>query len=75
MVKTDQQCMARAISISWAKLNKCSPAEWIDIAQSRGSKTNQDIILMHRKVLESYYRHVCQHRRKEQTDLAKAISG
>jgi hypothetical protein len=24
----DQMCMARAIGVSWAKLNRCTPEEW-----------------------------------------------
>ena len=31
-------CMERAISVNWAKLNRCSAAEWKDIAQFRNSK-------------------------------------
>ena len=73
-VNNDQLCMARAISVSWANLKRCSAAEWKDIAQSRGSKTNLDLILEHRKVSESHYTHLRIHGRKEQTDLAKAFS-
>ena len=74
IVNNDQLCMARAISVSWAKLKRCSAAEWKDIAQSRGSKTNLELILEHRKVSESHYTHLRIHGRKEQTDLAKAFS-
>ena len=74
IVNNDQLCMARAISVSWAKLNSCSAAEWKDIAQSRGSKTNLELILDHHKVPESHYKNVRQHGRKEQTVSAKAIS-
>lgn len=26
----DEMCMARAIGVSWAKLNRCTPEEWKD---------------------------------------------
>ena len=74
IVNNDKLCMARAISVSWAKLNRCSAAEWKDIAQSRGSKTNLELILEHRKVPESHFKHLRKHGGKEQTDLAKAFS-
>ena len=32
LVNNDQLCMTRAISVSWAKLNRCSVTEWKDIA-------------------------------------------
>ena len=74
ILNNDQLCMARSISVSWAKLNRCSAAEWKDIARSRGSKTNLELILEHCKVPESYYRDLRKHERKEQTAIAKAIS-
>ena len=73
IVNNDQLCMARAISVSWAKF-RCSVAEWKDVAQSRGSKTNLELILDHLKVPECHYKNLCQHGQKEQTDLAKVFS-
>ena len=74
IVNNDQLCMARAISVNWAKLNRCSAAEWKDIAQFRNSKTNVELILDHHKVPESHYKDLRKHGRKEQTVLAKAKS-
>ena len=41
----DKLCMARAIGVSWAKLNLCTPEEWAEIAKTRGTKSNLQIVL------------------------------
>ena len=74
IVNNDKLCMARAISVSWAKLNRCSPSEWKDITKSRGSNSNLQLILEHRKVPLSCYDNIKKSGRKEQRDMAEAIS-
>ena len=51
----DQLCMARAIGVGWAKLNRCTKEEWDDLTRSQKFKTNLELVLEHRKVPESYY--------------------
>jgi hypothetical protein len=46
----DQMCMARAIGVSWAKLNRCTPEEWKEIAKYRQKKSNVQLILEHQQV-------------------------
>ena len=70
----DQLCMARAIGVGWAKLNQCTKEEWDDLTRSQKFKTNLELFLEHRKVPESYYRHVRTKTRKEQKNLAVALS-
>ena len=70
----DQLCMARAIGVGWAKLNQCTKEEWDDLTRSQKFKTNLELVLEHRKVPESYYRHVRTKTRKEQKNLAVALS-
>ena len=70
----DQLCMARAIGVGWAKLNLCTKEEWDDLTRSQKFKTNLELVLEHRKVPESYYRHVRTKTRKEQKNLAVALS-
>ncbi|MCW4306791.1 MAG: hypothetical protein N0E61_01050 [Candidatus Thiodiazotropha endolucinida] len=70
----DQLCLARAISVSWAKLNQCTPEEWAEISKTRGKKRNLDLILQHRKVPESFCKKLRTKGRSEQTNLAVAIS-
>ena len=74
IVNNDQLCIGRAIIVGCAKLNRCSAAEWKDIAQSRGTKANLELILEHRKMSESHHKDLCKHRQDQQTDLAEAIS-
>ncbi len=70
----DQLCMARAIGVSWAKLNRCAPEEWKEIAKNRQKKSNLQLILEHKQVPESYYKHLTIKKRDEQRQLAVAIS-
>ena len=70
----DQLCMARAIGVGWAKLNQCTKEDWDDLTRSQKFKTNLELVLEHRKVPESYYRHVRTKTRKEQKNLAVALS-
>ncbi|OOZ19458.1 hypothetical protein BOW30_12825, partial [Solemya velum gill symbiont] len=46
----DQLCMARAIAVTWAKSNLCTKEEWDTITATRGSKSNLELILEHRRV-------------------------
>ena len=70
----DQLCMARAIGVGWAKLNRCTKEEWEDLTRSQKFKTNLELVLEHRKVPESYYRNLRYKTRKEQKNLAVALS-
>jgi hypothetical protein len=70
----DQLCMARAIGMSWAKLNRCSQDEWKEIAKNRQKKSNIQLILEHQRVPESYYKQLRSKSRDEQRQLAVAIS-
>ena len=70
----DQLCMARAIGVGWAKLNQCTKEEWEDLTRSQKFKTNLELILEHRKVPESYYKNLRHKARKEQKNLAVALS-
>ncbi|OOZ58164.1 hypothetical protein BOW44_13235, partial [Solemya velum gill symbiont] len=69
----DQLCMARAIAVTWAKSNLCTKEEWDTITATRGSKSNLELILEHRRVPESHYKHLCEKSRKTQKDLAVAF--
>ena len=70
----DQLCMARAIGLGWAKLNRCTKEEWDNLTQSQKFKTNLVLVLEHRKVPESYYIHLRNKARKEQKNLAVGLS-
>ena len=70
----DQLCMARAIGVSWAKLNKCTPEEWKEIAKTRQGKSNLHLILENKKVPNNYYQKLLEKKRDEQRQLAVAIS-
>jgi hypothetical protein len=69
-----QMFMARAIRVSWAKLNSCTPEEWKEIAKKRQKKSNVQLILETQQVPESYYKHLRNKQRDEQRQLAVAIS-
>ena len=66
--------MARAIGVSWAKLIRCHKEEWDDLTRYQKSKSQLELVLEHRKVPESYYKKVCDKTRKEQKNLADALS-
>ncbi len=70
----DQLCMARAIGIAWAKRNRCTPEEWKNVVKERGLNSNLELCLKYGKVPESYYMHLRNKQRKEQRDIAVAIS-
>ena len=70
----DQLCMARAIGVGWAKLNRCTKEEWEDLTRYQKSKSQLELVLKHRKVLESYYMNLRNKARKEQKNLAVALS-
>ena len=70
----DQLCMARAIGVGWAKLNRCTKEEWDDLTRSQKFKSQLQLVLVHRKVLESYYIQLRNKARKEQKNLAIALS-
>jgi hypothetical protein len=53
----DQLCMARAIGVSLAKLNRCTSEEWKQIANNRQKKSNLKLLLENQQVLENYYKH------------------
>ncbi|XP_052814068.1 uncharacterized protein LOC128241135 [Mya arenaria] len=70
----DQLCMARAIGVSWAKLNRCSPEEWKEIVKNRGKKSNLELILKNNKVPKSYLSNLLKNKRNEQRQLAVILS-
>ncbi|XP_060564754.1 uncharacterized protein LOC132723964 [Ruditapes philippinarum] len=70
----DQLCMARAIGVSWAKLNRCTPEEWKEIAKTRQKKSNLQLILENQQVPNSYYQKLTEKKRDEQRQLAIALS-
>ncbi len=70
----DNLCMARAIGVAWAKLHRCTQDEWKTITQQRGTKSNLELILQHKKVPESYYKKLRTKNRREQKELAIVIS-
>ena len=70
----DQLCMARAIGVGWAKLNRCTKEEWDELTRYQKSKSQLELVLEHRKVPESYYRHVRTKTGKDQKNLAVALS-
>ena len=72
---SDQPCMARAIGVSWAKLNICTPEKWAEIIKTRGTKSNLQLVLENKKVPESYSKHLVAKQRNEQGRLAKAMAG
>ena len=69
----DQLCMARAIGVGWAKLHRCTREECNALTQQRGIKSYLELVLKHRKVPESYYKHLINKSKREQKDLAVAI--
>ena len=66
--------MARAIGVSWAKLNLCTPEEWAEIIKTRGTKYNSQLVLENKKVPESYFKNLRSKQQDEQGQLAKALS-
>ena len=70
----DQLCMARAIGVGWAKLNRCTKEEWDELTRYQKSKSQLELVLEHRKVPESYYMNLRKKARKEQKNLAVALS-
>ena len=46
----DQLCMARAIGVGWAKLNRCTKEEWDDLTRYQKSKSQLELVLEHGKV-------------------------
>ena len=60
--------------MGWAKLNRCTKEEWDDLTRSQKFKTNLELVLEHRKVPESYYMNLRKKARKEQKNLAVALS-
>ena len=70
----DQLCMARAIGVGWAKLNRCTKEEWDNLTRYQKSKSQLELVLEHRKVPESYYMNLRKKARKEQRNLAVALS-
>jgi hypothetical protein len=67
----DQLCMARAIGVAWAKLNRCTPKEWKSIPRQK--KSNLELVLEHQKVSESYYKELTKKNFKSQGQLAQAL--
>ena len=63
----------RAIGLSWAKLNLCTPEELEEMAKTWGTKSNLQLVLENKKVLESYFKHLRAKQRNEQGKLAIAI--
>ena len=70
----DQLCMASAIGVGWAKLNRCTKEEWEDLTRYQKSKSQLELVLEHRKVSESYYMNLGNKARKEQINMAVALS-
>ena len=70
----NQLCMARAIGVGWAKLNRCTKEEWGDLTRYKKSKSQLELVLEHGKAPESYYKNVRDKKRKEQKNLAVALS-
>lgn len=70
----DQMCMARAIAVCWAKLNICSREEWVDLTAYQKTKSTLELMLEHRKVPDTVYKNLTNKSRKEQKNLAVAIS-
>jgi predicted metallo-beta-lactamase superfamily hydrolase len=66
----DQLCIATAIGVSWAKLNR----RMEKIAKDRQKKSNLQLILEHQQVPESYYKNLVNKKRDEQKQLAVAIN-
>ena len=60
--------------MGWAKLNRCTEEEWEDLTRYQKSKSQLELVLEHRKVTESYYMHLRNKARKEQKNLAVALS-
>ena len=54
----DQLCMARAIGVGWAKLNRCTKEECDDLTRYQKSKSQLELVLEHRKTPESYFKKV-----------------
>ena len=61
----DQLCMARAIGVSWVKLNLCTPEEWAEITKTWGTKSNSQLVLENKKVPESYFKNLRSKQRDE----------
>ena len=70
----DQLCMAKAISVSWAKLKRCTKEEWLEIIKNSQKKSSLQLVLEHQRVPESYYKNLMNKKRDEQQQLAVAIS-
>ena len=70
----DQLCMARAIGVGWAKLNRCTKEEWDDLTRYQKSKSQLELVLEHRKAPESYYKNLRHKTKKDQKNLAVALS-
>ena len=72
-IENDDNLMARAIGVSWAKLMRCTPEEWAEITKSRGNKTNLQLVLEHRKVSKTCYKVLTSKKLKQQGQLAEAL--
>ncbi len=58
----DQLCMARAIGVSWAKLNRCTPEAWKEMPKTDKRKVIIQLSLENNQVPESYFKNL---RKKE----------
>ena len=46
---------------------RCTPEEWKEVTENRGKKSDLQLALEHRKVPESYFKHLRTKQRDEQT--------
>ena len=60
--------------MGWAKLNQCTKEEWEDLTRYQKSKSNLELVLEHRNAPESYNMNLRKKGRKEQKNLAVALS-
>ena len=60
--------------MGWAKLNRYTKEEWDNLTRSQKFRSQLELVLEHRKVPESYYMNLRKKARKEQKNLAVALS-
>ncbi|KAL5018216.1 hypothetical protein ScPMuIL_003938 [Solemya velum] len=69
----DNLCMARAISVVFAKLNQCSKEQWDILKDQNPEKSNLELGLEHRKFSTSYYKNLLNKKRAEQGEMAREL--
>jgi len=73
IVNDDMLCMARAIVVCWAHINKVTNTEWQEVTQNEPKSSTIYKILKYRNVSHSSYRNIIHKDRNEQRNMATAL--